>query len=615
MKQWPIDRIRRQNRRLESRREQGDAETRRHGDTEKKFISPSPLLPIAPSVFFSASPRLRVPASPRLPLIITRTVADRQLIVAASSEAKAHGIRPGMTLTQARALHTGVLHADHDPHRDRQALEALARWMMRFSPIVSCVCDEHCDALFLDITGCQRVFGSSETIVSHASQALAQLGIAAQIAVAPTPGAAWAFALAGKHGAIVEVDQLEAALAPLPPEALRIDEELSGTLRHLGLCTIGQLMRLPRAVLPARFGLMLLKRIDQVLGRIAEPLVAIKHQEKIQARMDFDGTVGSLEAIWLVFRELIGQVIEQLAKRGEGARQLEVELLRAYAPSVKKTILLSRPSRDPVNLFNLFRCALEELELPFRKPSFGRAPSLYPLSHWERAGVRGSWDRFSFSGNSFEIRRKLFRIQEDGFCGLRISVPLSQKLTNEQIALLEHEQYAGQAELDRLIERLRVRLGNAAIVQAELVESYLPEETWENSNDEIRITSKIRKTNDRITKRKPRTDYSSFGHSDLIRHSSFEFRHSPLFLFPRPLEVRVMVTPSEDAEGTPAAFTHEGISRRVAHHVGPERIAGRWWTGHDKTRDYFDVADPEGNRFWLFRVLQTGKWYLHGTFE
>jgi protein ImuB len=77
----------------------------------------------------------------------------------------------------------------------------------------------------------------------------------------------------------------------------------------------------------------------------------------------------------------------------------------------------------------------------------------------------------------------------------------------------------------------------------------------------------------------------------------------------------VMVTPSEDAEGDPAAFTHEGAVHPVVHAVGPERIAGRWWDGRDKTRDYFDVADPTGRRFWIFRVVQTAKWYLHGTFE
>ncbi len=76
-----------------------------------------------------------------------------------------------------------------------------------------------------------------------------------------------------------------------------------------------------------------------------------------------------------------------------------------------------------------------------------------------------------------------------------------------------------------------------------------------------------------------------------------------------------MVSPSDDAEGRPVAFTHAGQVTRVVHAVGPERIAGRWWEGNDKTRDYFDGEDPTGRRFWLFRVCQTGKWYLHGTFE
>jgi protein ImuB len=76
-----------------------------------------------------------------------------------------------------------------------------------------------------------------------------------------------------------------------------------------------------------------------------------------------------------------------------------------------------------------------------------------------------------------------------------------------------------------------------------------------------------------------------------------------------------MVSPSDDAEGRPVAFTHGRDVRRVIHAIGPERIAGPWWEGNDKTRDYFDVEDATGRRFWLFRVRQTGKWYLHGVFE
>ena len=76
-----------------------------------------------------------------------------------------------------------------------------------------------------------------------------------------------------------------------------------------------------------------------------------------------------------------------------------------------------------------------------------------------------------------------------------------------------------------------------------------------------------------------------------------------------------MVSPSDDREGRPVMFVHEDGVHRVRHCVGPERIAGRWWDGHDKTRDYFDVLEAGGRRFWIFRVTQTGKWYLHGVFE
>ena len=76
-----------------------------------------------------------------------------------------------------------------------------------------------------------------------------------------------------------------------------------------------------------------------------------------------------------------------------------------------------------------------------------------------------------------------------------------------------------------------------------------------------------------------------------------------------------MVSPSDDRDGRPISFSWRGEVHRLLHAVGPERIAGQWWQGHHKTRDYFDVEDPNGKRFWIFRVMESGKWYVHGEFE
>jgi protein ImuB len=107
-----------------------------------------------------------------------------------------------------------------------------------------------------------------------------------RVAAAPTPGAAWALAFgARKDGpVVVSAQQLEAALAPLPPASLRIGDELDEALHHVGLSTVGQVMGLPREVLPARFGSVLSLRLDQALGNVAEPLVPLEYVPPVAAR-------------------------------------------------------------------------------------------------------------------------------------------------------------------------------------------------------------------------------------------------------------------------------------------------------------------------------------------
>jgi protein ImuB len=92
-----------------------------------------------------------------------------------------------------------------------------------------------------------------------------------------------------------------------------------------------------------------------------------------------------------------------------------------------------------------------------------------------------------------------------------------------------------------------------------------------------------------------------------------EFR--PLSLLSRPRAIRVIVAPSECLDGHPISFTDGGIVHRLDHVRGPERMTGEWWTGQHKTRDYFDVLDSTGNRYWLFRISETRRWYLQGKFE
>jgi protein ImuB len=74
----------------------------------------------------------------------------------------------------------------------------------------------------------------------------------------------------------------------------------------------------------------------------------------------------------------------------------------------------------------------------------------------------------------------------------------------------------------------------------------------------------------------------------------------------------------------PASFTWRGIRRRVRRADGPERVFAEWWKRDAElaaVRDYFQVEDDAGERFWVYRAgdgenLSTGsqRWFLHGIF-
>lgn len=477
------------------------------------------------------------------PVAVVDIVRGKQMIVAACKLARAKGVRRGMTLSHARTLCADIVDRPHQPGRDRKALDAFGRWLMRFTPIVSV---EGADALLLDVGGCERLFGGFEPLIRQAHDAIRDKRIAAHLTIAPTAAAALAIASCSRVGwQIVDASQLDRTLSPLPVGALRLDPLIVEKLHRVGIDTIGQLRVLPRNALPSRFGPELLHRLDQATGRLPESFVPVKEDETISAMIEFDEPIDSLETVWKIVRELVERVVNDLNRRGSGARRLLLRLHQAYDAPIEQVVSLACASCDPRNLFNLLNCSLESLQA------------------------------------------------KTGFRRFDLDVTLAEKLSPQQITLHGQAEHDAQVEWRGLIERLQARLGPDAVLRPRWVESHLPEQACVYQPATADAPDNPSLAVQEIKPLSPR----------------------PLCLFERPVEIAVMVSPSEDREGHPIAFTYRGKQHRLRFAVGPERIAGPWWNGNHRTRDYFEVEDEIGLRFWLFRVLETWRWYLHGRFE
>ena len=95
------------------------------------------------------------------PTVLVVEAAHGQLIPAVTAAAATRGARPGMRLTDARALDPRLLAEPADPVGDSALLQRLARWAGRWSPLVE-VDGE--DGLRLDVSGVAHLFGGEEAL-------------------------------------------------------------------------------------------------------------------------------------------------------------------------------------------------------------------------------------------------------------------------------------------------------------------------------------------------------------------------------------------------------------------------------------------------------------------
>ena len=168
--------------------------------------------------------RLRQDPSPDKPAVTVETVRGMRRLAGIGPDAAAQGLSVGQNLADARSLCPGLIAHEADPAADAAALANLAAWCERYTPLaapdVSATGDH---GLWLDIAGCAHLFDGELELAEDLQTRLSRNGLLSRIAIADTPGAAWALSHAPATAtiAILSSGQEEDALEPLPIGLLR----------------------------------------------------------------------------------------------------------------------------------------------------------------------------------------------------------------------------------------------------------------------------------------------------------------------------------------------------------------------------------------------------------
>lgn len=299
------------------------------------------------------------------PLILAMQAGNRQLIAAACPAALALGLVPGMAVTQARALVPGLDIRPADPDADRAVLDRLALHAVRHWTPTAAVSenDSGADGVWLDLTGVAHLHGGEERFCHRVIALCRRLRLTARIAVAGTPGAAHALARFGGPPVVRIAGGKEAqALSPLPLASLRVPGDILSAAARFGLERVGDLLPMPRGPLARRLGLPALRRLDQALGRVAEPIVPVVPEEVPVATLRLLEPIGTAEAIGQVIHDLLALLVEQLRERGAGARALVLVLERVDGSEQRLPIGTVRATRDAAHLARLFHLRIDRID-------------------------------------------------------------------------------------------------------------------------------------------------------------------------------------------------------------------------------------------------------------
>ncbi|MBS7699528.1 MAG: DNA polymerase Y family protein [Chelatococcus sp.] len=492
-------------------------------------------------------------------------------IVQADVHARKLGLRPGLTLADARARVPHLTLADEDKMADLALRDHIADWCDRYTPLVGLDGE---DGLQLDITGCAHLFGGEADLRGDLMARLAAQGFTALSAIADTPDAARAVARYGRGG-LVPSGQEREAVRPLPIAALGLEAQNLRALTRAGLTTIGDLAIRPRAPLAARFGADLVNRLVRTLGEAQHPISPRRPVPDLIATRRFAEPIALMDTVLATLRELGRELEAMLAERGGGGRHFEASLYRADGAIRRVRIETGRPLRDAAIVTRLLSERMAALADPI-DPGFG-------------------------------------------FDMIRLDVLAAEAMTTVQSGL-DGRQHDAESLAD-LIDRLSVRYGQARVLRFTSEDSHVPER-MARLVPAIAYGSGQDKSGKAWLQDRGGAGLAggSLAGGGLAREGlAGDPPAQPCCLFdpPQPIE-----TLAEVPDGPPLRFLWRRVMHEIAAAEGPERIAPEWWRDAEGalTRDYFRVEDRNGHRFWLFREglyaveIKHPRWFLHGLF-
>jgi protein ImuB len=291
------------------------------------------------------------------PLVLTDVPGPHARIVAASTEARTLGVRPGHhTAAQARAYATDLIVCRRDVAAESSARRALVDVAASLANRIELAAD---GTVYLDADGSAHLTGSEAGLATALVARAARVGLEARAAVASSMTAARLVARYGHGTEVVPRGAERGVLGPLPLACLDPPPAITATLARWGVRTLGELARLPADEVATRLGPDGAALIRAARGEDERPLAPQTFDDAIEEATALEHAIDNVEPLLFALNALVLRALERIGLGGTGCAQLGLRLDLDDRSRDARTIPLAAATRDVKTLLTCLRVDLE----------------------------------------------------------------------------------------------------------------------------------------------------------------------------------------------------------------------------------------------------------------
>jgi len=289
---------------------------------------------------------------------------QRGVVSTASYEARCFGVKSAMPLIEAYRRCPHGIFLDGNMEKYARVSRDLMEILGRFTPLVEPL---SLDEAFLDISGCQGLFGSALEMAREIKKEIKQqLGLIASLGLAPNKFLAKLASDLEKPDGLVIItpDRIREVLDSLPVEKLwGVGEKTAAFLQERGIYHIGQIARMEMKLLESSLG-----SNGRLIWHLAQGIddrpVETEHEVKSVGREHtFLKDTRDLEYLEAVLCSLAEDVGRRMRKKGLMGKVVTVKIRFKNFSTISRRKTLEEPTCWGAEIFRAGKEILEKQDL------------------------------------------------------------------------------------------------------------------------------------------------------------------------------------------------------------------------------------------------------------